>query len=426
MDSGITLLTVNNVAPTADAQAYAYGATVYLTGVATDPVDEISYLWDINGDGIFGDVTGPNPTITTAQLEGSNFVQLRADDGDGGITDSSYAPVVIVEPAPVVARHVFYNQSQWDGNSAAISPVNDSAAIAMGKTPYLPNGTTAVFDNITSYSRGINGIMVDLPAGGGSHAAITASDFIFKVGNNNTPSSWAAAPVPTAISVVIGGGVGGSDRVIITFASGVIKNQWLEVQVKANANTGLAAIDVHFWGSKIGDSGTGTPATNFQTSAADSAQVFATIGVGKPITDLRDFNRDKAVNATDSAIVFANVGLLNRLNVAAAGPFGPEAEPAVDGSAVAWALMAAKKHSGTSDEPGRTSWLSARENLDDRPIVALTRYLAESKRDSQRWLTPNVNIVSAELELDVEPQLDEPLLNSLADEFVSKWWSNRS
>ena len=247
-------------------------------------------------------------------------------------------------PTPTIAdRHIFYNQSQWDGNSAAISPVNDNAAIAPDKDPYLPNGTTAISNNVSSFSRGIDGIMVDISAGG-SHAAITASDFIFKVGNNNTPSSWAAAPAPTGLSVVIGGGVGGSDRVIITFASGVIKNQWLEVQVKATTNTGLAATDVHFWGNRIGDSGTGTPATNFQTSATDQAQVLATVGVGKPITDLRDFNRDKAVNATDSAIVLANVGLLNRLNVAAIGPFAPEADPAADdgGSAVASALAAPK------------------------------------------------------------------------------------
>ena len=56
---------------------------------------------------------------------------------------------------------------------------------------------------------GINGIMVDLP-GGGSHASITQAnildDFTFKVGNNNSPSSWAAAPNPTTVMVPRGAG----------------------------------------------------------------------------------------------------------------------------------------------------------------------------------------------------------------------------
>ena len=141
----------------------------------------------------------------------------------------------------------------WDGNSAAISAVNDNAAIATDKVPHLPGGGVAVAANITSFTRGINGIMVDLSAGV-THTGITAADFVFKVGNNNSPNTWAAAPAPSAISVIPGGGVGGADRVEITWATGTIKNQWLEVQVLPTANTGLAAADVHFWGNKIADS----------------------------------------------------------------------------------------------------------------------------------------------------------------------------
>jgi hypothetical protein len=416
VDSGITLLTVNNVAPTADAQAYAYGSTVYLTGVATDPVDAISYLWDINGDGIFGDVTGPNPTITFAQLEGSNFVRLRADDGDGGITDSPPAPILIADPAPVVARHIFYNQSTFDGNNAAISPLNDNAAIASDKLAYLPNGTTGAFNNVTSYSRGINGIMVDISDIPGT---VTASDFVFKVGNNNTPSSWAAAPEPSALSVVAGGGVGGSDRVIVTWATGAICNTWLEVQVLANTNTGLAYTDVHFWGNKAGDSGTATPATTLSTTTTDSLQVFASLGGNKPITDLRDYNRDGQVSTIDSLLVFANLGSITRLKVGPGGPFAPEADPAVSGedrgSAVASALAASKKAPGTADELGQTSSRSTRENSND-PIAGLVRDLAEGKRDSQGWLTKLVKIQSLEVGL----ALDEELLDLLAVELVSK------
>jgi hypothetical protein len=353
VDSAIALLTVNNVAPSADASGpYSIdaGTGLNLVGVATDPVDALSYSWDVNGDGVFGDATGAAPSLSWAQLSllgitspNSYDVRLRADDGDGGVTDS--LPVVLTISDPVVStidgRHIFYNQSVWDGNSAAISAVNDNAAIAPGKVPHLPGGGVAVAANITSFSRGINGIMVDLSAGV-NHTGISATDFVFKVGNDNTPSGWAAAPAPSAISVIPGGGVGGADRVEITWASGVVKNQWLEVQVLATANTGLALPDVHFWGNKIGDSASTSPATTFETTTTDAAQVFGNIGAGKPITDLRDYNRDGAVTTTDAAVVFANIGNITRINIPGGGPFAPEAEPAVasddGGSAVASAL----------------------------------------------------------------------------------------
>ena len=108
----------------------------------------------------------------------------------------------------VAGRHIFYNESSFDGGSAAISAAADEAARATDKAPYIPNGTTALFTNVTSYTRGINGIMVDLTAGG-NHAGITlatvANHFEFRTGNNNTPGSWAIAAGPD-------GGLGGSRR----------------------------------------------------------------------------------------------------------------------------------------------------------------------------------------------------------------------
>ncbi|UCC39887.1 MAG: DUF1460 domain-containing protein, partial [Candidatus Aminicenantes bacterium] len=64
----------------------------------------------------------------------------------------------------------------------------------------------------TSYSRGINGIMIDFAALPGDP---TADDFQFKVGNDDNPDAWPAAPKPIHITVRTGEGVGGSDRVAI-------------------------------------------------------------------------------------------------------------------------------------------------------------------------------------------------------------------
>ena len=145
----------------------------------------------------------------------------------------------------VTGRLVFYNRSAWDGNDPAAN-ANDDNAIAPDKTALLPGGT-ATFANYTSYSRGLNGIMVDIANLPGTP---TASDFTFKVGNDNTPALWSAAPAPASITVRAGAGTGGSDRVTLIWndnnldgvvdANEAVANQWLQVTVKATANTGLA------------------------------------------------------------------------------------------------------------------------------------------------------------------------------------------
>jgi hypothetical protein len=240
----------------------------------------------------------------------------------------------------VTGRHIFYNQSLFDGNNAAIDATNDNAAIATDKSAYIPGAGVAVFGNITSFHRGINGIMVDLSSGG-AHAGITACDFIFKVGNNNSPSGWSAAPAPSAISVIADGGGVGVDRVEITWANGDIANEWLEVQVLATAYTGLAATDVHFWGNRIGDTGDTPSPTLFATNSTDASRILANIGPGKPITDLFDVNRDGKADTTDSSIVFANIGNLLRIDISG-GPFAPEGTPlsAVEDAGLASGIVA--------------------------------------------------------------------------------------
>jgi hypothetical protein len=256
----------------------------------------------------------------------SGLYQLLLTSALGPVIDlagnvSSNANESFAVTASVLGRQLFYNQSSFDGNSAAIN-ASDDGAIATDKTAYLPGSGIAAFSSVSSYSRGINGIMVDIS---GSHPGISAADFQFRVGNNNAPNTWAAAPAPVAVSVRAGAGVGGSDRIVITWANGAIANKWLEVTLLATTATGLSAADVFFWGNKIADSGTSPGAGVFDTSSTDAAQVFATIGSGKPITDLRDYNRDGQVTSTDAAIVFANIGNIVRLNVSAGGPFAPEA-----------------------------------------------------------------------------------------------------
>ena len=230
----------------------------------------------------------------------------------------------------IVGRNIFYNGSKFDGFSTAIN-ASDDAAIATDKSAYLPGSGPATFDNITSYTRGINGIMVDMA---GTHGSLTADDFTFKistqVGANNTPSTWAAAPAPTAFSVRPGAGVSGSDRVEIVWADGAIANRWLEVIVEgndaaggSNTNTGLAESDIFFFGNRIGDAGSGTP-TLAITSATDEIAARNNAGFGSTITNLYDFDRSGLVNAVDQIAARNNGGLLTKINIS-----DPPAAPAL-------------------------------------------------------------------------------------------------
>jgi hypothetical protein len=240
-------------------------------------------------DGESKTVTGINP--------GSTWYRPDAET-------PTYTVVIVLDgDVAVCNRQVFYNNSAFDGNDAAAN-ANDDGAVAPDKTALLPGGT-ATFANYTSCSRGINGIMVDVVSLPGTP---TAADFTFKVGNDNTPAGWAAAPAPTSITVRPGAGLGGSDRITIVWADNAIQKQWLQVTVKATTATGLASDDVFYFGNAIGETGnSATDATVKPTDEIDTRNNPHTLG-GNPadIDDAYDFDRDKKVGPTDEIIARNN------------------------------------------------------------------------------------------------------------------------
>ncbi len=205
--------------------------------------------------------------------------------------------------AAVAGRFVFYNNSEFDGNNAGAN-ASDDGAIGTDKQA-LVAGQLASTANYTSFSRGINGILVDV-AGLANPAGLSVADFEFRVGNSADPTGWpllALDPSDITVSVRTGAGTAGSDRVTILFPDGVIQGTWLQVRVKANANTGLSAEDVHYWGHALGE--TGDVVGDTLVDGYDVAGVIAnphTVGDPASITDAFDFNRDRLVDAVDAAL----------------------------------------------------------------------------------------------------------------------------
>jgi len=243
-----------------------------------------------------------------------HFVVVWQSEDQDGSGYGVYGQVFEVAPAAeVVARHVFYNESKWDaspGNPDGDPAANeyDDNAIATDKTALLPD-ETAGFQNYTSYSKGINGIMVDVARLRGTP---TADDFELKMGNDDNPDGWTAAPDPS-ITVRPGEGTDGSDRVTLVWpnydtvnpdpATQAVAKQWLQVTVLPTANTGLAEPDVFYFGNAVAESGLGNFGGWALVNAVDSGAVrdnpHNPYVDPAPLDDLADYNRDQWVNAVD-------------------------------------------------------------------------------------------------------------------------------
>ncbi len=245
-------------------------------------------------------------TAAAFDFESKSSYSIKLLATDAGSPVLSYEEVfavnvIDVPDATIAGRYVFYNRSYFDGNDVAANTADDTA-IDTSKTSLLP-GQTATFANYTSYSRGINGIMIDIDGLAGTP---TASDFTFKVGNNDDPSTWVTAATPTIASPRAGEGVDGSDRVTIIWADGTIQKQWLQVTVLATANTGLAEPDVFYFGNLPADfSGAWTVnVADLGILAGSYGQTFPA-----PVMLQGDANADCKVDVADLGIMASSYGL---------------------------------------------------------------------------------------------------------------------
>jgi hypothetical protein len=268
------------------------------------------YIYDANGDLIAQD-TGASFNVTEGE---TYYIKVAGDQPARGgqylvkiTTEERTDPPPQPDPSlggTVVGRYVFYNNSVHDGNDPNAG-VADDAAIDTSKSALLA-GETASFDNYISYVNGINGIMVDIA---GLAGTLTAEDFDIRLSGVNDGESqgdYVAGPTPISVTVREGAGVDGSDRVTLIFAdTDAYNSQWMQITVKANANTGLGSDDVFYYGLAIGD--TGNSSTDAIADDADRLGARENMHDGflsfASVTDAYDFNRDSIVDASDRLII---------------------------------------------------------------------------------------------------------------------------
>ena len=302
------------VSADAGAQSVAGWATAISAGPAGEAAQILDFVVTSDSDALFATrpAVSADGTLTYAPAPGAAgtaTVTVRLHDSGGSVgggedtsAPRSFAITVRPAAASVAGRHVFYNRSTFDGGDP-LATAADDGALAADKRPLLP-GQAPTFDNVTTYVRGINGLMVDvagLPVG----STPDAGDFTFEVLSGG---AWAAAPAPLEVAVRRGAGASGSDRVTLVWPDGAIRNTWLRVTVNANARTGLAEPDVFYFASLVGETGDGTFPT--RVTALDLLGVRRNLsrpGVTADPLNRYDFNRDGHVNALDVAAVRSNL-----------------------------------------------------------------------------------------------------------------------
>ena len=288
--------------------------------------------------------------------------RYRATLPAGGVTDPARNPLAadyhvdFDVRAAVAGRHVFYNNSAYDTPTAAQPARGDDTAVAPDKRMLLP-GQSAGPANYSSYARGVNGIMIDivgLPVGGA--AALSTDDFAFAVGNAADPGAWSAAPPAPQVTVREGAGANGADRVALVWPDGAVKNQWLRVALLATADTGLAAPDVFYFGSAVGD--TFNSATAFRVDSRDVTRTRNAQAKPTTIGSLYDHNRDGRVNTQDLALTRNNQGFsLQRITApaaaaaAAVAPAGQRVAPRQTRVGATALLREGDKQSGSRPHP---------------------------------------------------------------------------
>jgi GH43 family beta-xylosidase len=302
-----------------------------------------------------GDVIGPGGAEVIAGPDGNDWMLYHSWEGNFGyrslsvdrlewdgdepvLRGSSRASQPVPKRPTVAGRFAFYNGSAFDGANAAANRADD-AAIASDKRPLLP-GATATFANVTTYTRGLNGVMIDVTRLPDTAPALDASCFDVQAGPTAGGAGRNPGPTPASVSMRRGAGANGSDRVTLTWPDGAIRNTWLRVTLRPTAANALAAADVFAFGNLVGDTGAGRAgsAAPAQVDAFDVLTVRKNLSSASPVASPYDFDRDGRVTALDLVAARSNIGRrLLSVTTAAPAPLGaamPSA-PSVAGGAAA-------------------------------------------------------------------------------------------
>ena len=220
-------------------------------------------------------IAGAAPVVPGQPL--SSIVYHRVATAVPGVMMPPLARSLIDSPDASVLGKWIYSLGTNSPFVVGKSLLDNNLAVATSIVP-LALGSTPGPSNYTLFSQGLRGLVIDVStlANPGS---LSAADFEFQVAGFSpttvppdggavlplraplaTPrfspatvptdgSAWSTAPIPSSISVQVGAGVGGADRITVIWPSGAIQRKWLRLRVLPTANTGLAVSDLSYFGT---------------------------------------------------------------------------------------------------------------------------------------------------------------------------------
>ena len=216
------------------------GQTQTFSAAATDPDgDPLTYTWDLNGDNIYGDATGPTPTVTWAQLANLGLdggptptlydVRVKVSDGAGSTT--SAAGQLFAVNAPPTAQPVDTEVTEGTAGTLTITQYTDPSAADLAKGLHFAydfndDGSLDLGDG--TYL-GSGGATASLPAslfpdgGAGQHVAVRVYVIDRDGGRTSAVSTVRVANAPPTGFPANGGNVpeGGTATVSLTGVSDV-------------------------------------------------------------------------------------------------------------------------------------------------------------------------------------------------------------
>ncbi len=267
-------------------------------------------------------------SINTTAPVSNQSVTITATDEDGG---SAFVTFAYSATTTITNTKAYYKGSSYSAGGANVAAALDTSKslLQAGANP-----VAASFANVTNYSRGINGVVLDIL--GLSAATLTASDFTFKMSpqgafneSANPPSSWSNAPTPTSITVTSGIPAAGTSRVRIEWPDNQIQDRWLQIRVLPNANTGLQSPATYYLGNLRGDIDGVLTGGLLVLQNADLTAALPVGGIGS-VSNIRDVDKNGFILNSDFVIIRngINAGLTLRvITIPAAGSpseaFGP-------------------------------------------------------------------------------------------------------
>jgi Glycosyl hydrolase catalytic core/Ricin-type beta-trefoil lectin domain-like/Cadherin domain/F5/8 type C domain len=316
---------ISDVGPVTDSSPAAnqvnenspVGTIVGITANAADPDAGQTVTYSLTDNAVGRFAIHPTTGVVTVagaldyETTTSHSITIQATSTDSTTSSVTFAINVLnVSDASITNRRVFYNRttSAVFGNGTG-NPIN---AIDSSKAALLP-GEAATTANYTNYSRGLNGLIIDLTSPT-NLSAISPASFQFASWSNfqdSVPNFLTINPAVT-ISTIAGGGLNGSDRVKLEFANNAIQNAWLRVTMLADASTGLASNDVFYFGNARFDV---TPTSPFPSQQV-IINAFDVNGIrlrqGQTlggISSIYDVDRSGVVNAFDTNAVRTGQGV---------------------------------------------------------------------------------------------------------------------